>query len=126
MRSSFPTTTDEVAAAVRIANNAGVPFTARGAGTGLSGGAIAAEGGLIIAMNKMNRILELDIENRCAVVEPGVVNLWISDAAEPHGVPLRARPVQPESMHHRRKCRREQRRPAHLKTRRHDEPCHGA
>ncbi len=81
----FPTTTDEVAAAVRIANNAGVPFTARGAGTGLSGGAIAAEGGVIIALNKMNRILELDIENRCAVVEPGVVNLWISDAAEPHG-----------------------------------------
>ena len=82
---AFPADAEQVSALVQLANRRRVPFIARGAGTGLSGGAIAAEGGLIIAMNKMNRVLEIDIENRRAVVEPGVVNLWITQAAEPRG-----------------------------------------
>jgi glycolate oxidase len=75
-----------VAASVRIARRHGVPVTARGAGTGLSGGAIPCEGGVVIVTTRMNRILELDVENRIAVVEPGVINLDISRAAEPHGL----------------------------------------
>jgi glycolate oxidase len=76
----------EVAAAVRIARRHGVPVTARGAGTGLSGGAIPCEGGVVITTARMNRILELDVENRLAVVEPGVINLDITRAAEPYGL----------------------------------------
>jgi glycolate oxidase len=82
----LPESAEQVAAAVRIARTHGVPVTARGAGTGLSGGAIPCEGGVVIVTSRMNRILELDAENRLAVVEPGVINLDISRAAEPHGL----------------------------------------
>ncbi len=75
-----------VAKAVRIARKHGVTVTARGAGTGLSGGAIPCEGGVVIVTTRMNRILELDPANRIAVVEPGVINLDISRAAAPHGL----------------------------------------
>ena len=81
----LPNSTEEVAAVVKYANRVGAPFTARGAGTGLSGGAMALAGGILIGLNRMNRILELDIKNERAVVEPGVVNLWITEAATPHG-----------------------------------------
>ena len=81
----LPDTAEQVSEVVKYANRVGAPFTARGAGTGLSGGAMALAGGIIIALNRMNRILEIDIENQRAVVEPGVVNLWITDAATPHG-----------------------------------------
>ncbi|MDA1190190.1 MAG: FAD-binding protein [Candidatus Poribacteria bacterium] len=81
----FPDTTAHVSQIVKYANAKKIPFLARGAGTGLSGGALAGFGGIIIAMNRMNRILKLDIENRRAVVEPGVVNLWITNAATQHG-----------------------------------------
>src|SRR5690242_7111788 len=74
----FPRTTGEVSAIVRIAQEAGVPFVGRGAGTGLSGGAIPREGGIMVAFARMNRILELDLENERAVVQPGVVNLDIT------------------------------------------------
>jgi glycolate oxidase len=82
----LPANAADVAAAVRIARKFGVPVTARGAGTGLSGGAIPCEGGVVITTARMNHILELDVENRLAVVEPGVINLDISRAAEPHGL----------------------------------------
>jgi glycolate oxidase len=82
----LPDSAEQVAAAVRIARNHGVPVTARGAGTGLSGGAIACEGGVVIVTTRMNRILEVDPENRLAVVEPGVINLDISRAVAPHGL----------------------------------------
>jgi glycolate oxidase len=82
----LPASAEQVAAAVRAARRHGVPVTARGAGTGLSGGAIPCEGGVVITTTRMNRILELDVENRLAVVEPGVINLDISRAAEPHGL----------------------------------------
>lgn len=76
----FPKTTDEVAQIVRVANEYRIPFLPRGAGTGLSGGALAVEGGIVIEMQRMNRILSVDQENRIAVVQPGVVNLHISQA----------------------------------------------
>lgn len=74
----FPRSTAEVSAIVKIAAEAGVPVVGRGAGTGLSGGAIPVEGGIMIAFARMNRILELDLANERAVLQPGVVNLDIS------------------------------------------------
>ena len=82
----LPDSAQQVAAAVRIARRHGAPVTARGAGTGLSGGAIPCDGGVLIVTARMNRILELDAENALAVVEPGVINLDISRAAAPHGL----------------------------------------
>lgn len=82
---AFPRNTAEVAALVKLAEEFGVPFVGRGAGTGLSGGAIPREGGLMIAFARMNRILELDLENERAVVQPGVVNLDITLAVQGSG-----------------------------------------
>src|SRR3954454_5390911 len=81
----FPKTTAEVAAIVRAAHEFDVPFVGRGAGTGLSGGAIPREGGITIAFARMNRILEIDLENERAVVQPGVVNLDITLAVQDSG-----------------------------------------
>ncbi|HSF32533.1 MAG TPA: FAD-linked oxidase C-terminal domain-containing protein [Candidatus Tectomicrobia bacterium] len=81
----FPTSTPQVAEVVRLANRAQVPFVARGGGTGLSGGALAVEGGIMIALTKLNRILEIDLANQRAVVQPGVVNLWITQAVSAQG-----------------------------------------
>ena len=64
---------------MRLASSAGFPVVARGAGTGLSGGAISPEGGVVVAFARMNRILEVDAENMRAVVQPGVVNQTLSD-----------------------------------------------
>jgi len=74
----FPTSTDQVSAVVRLAAAEGLPFVARGAGTGLSGGCLPAEGGLVISLMRMNRVLEVDYDNQLAVVEPGLVNLHLS------------------------------------------------
>ena len=82
----LPEDAEGVAKAVRIARKHRVPVTARGAGTGLSGGAIPCEGGVVIVTTRMNRILELDPENRIAVVEPGVINLDISRSTAPYGL----------------------------------------
>ncbi|MBN9494874.1 FAD-binding oxidoreductase, partial [bacterium] len=71
---AFPAGTDEVAGVVRVCNQLGVPITPRGAGTGLSGGAVPAKRGVVIATARMNRILEVDPVDRVAVVEPGVAN----------------------------------------------------
>ena len=76
----------EVVATVRLCHEAGVPFVARGSGTSLSGGSVPIEHGVVIALNRMSRILRLDPVDRVAVVEPGVINLDISAAAEPHGL----------------------------------------
>ena len=81
----FPTTAGDVAAIVRIAAEHHAPFVARGAGTGLSGGALPLEGGIMLAFARMNRILEIDVENERAVVQPGVVNLDVTLAAEGAG-----------------------------------------
>ena len=76
----FPDTTKDVSKIVKIANEYQVPFVARGSGTGLSGGALPTNGGVVIAMNRMNRILEVDFENQQATIETGVVNLLLSQA----------------------------------------------
>ncbi len=81
----FPTSVEQVSAIVRLANREGLPFVARGAGTGLSGGCLPAEGGLVISLMRMNRVLEVDYDNQIAVVEPGLVNLHLSWAVGPKG-----------------------------------------
>ncbi|MGA3259071.1 MAG: FAD-linked oxidase C-terminal domain-containing protein [Bryobacteraceae bacterium] len=81
----FPRTAAEVGALVRIANQFGMPIVGRGAGTGLSGGAIPRQGGMMIAFARMNHILNLDLANERAVVEPGVVNLDVTVAVERDG-----------------------------------------
>jgi glycolate oxidase len=81
----LPRSTEEVVAVVKLANRVGVPFVPRGAGTGLSGGTLAEDTAIVIALTRMNRILEVDVPNRVALVEAGVVNLWISNAVAPRG-----------------------------------------
>jgi glycolate oxidase len=82
----FPETTAEVAAAVIIANAYGVPVVPRGSGTGLAGGTVPVRGGVVVALTRMNRILELDPRDRIAVVQPGVINLALQDACAPLGL----------------------------------------
>ncbi|HYF00195.1 MAG TPA: FAD-linked oxidase C-terminal domain-containing protein, partial [Planctomycetota bacterium] len=82
---AFPDTTEEVAALVRACAKRDVPFLARGAGTGLSGGAVAV-GSLVISTARMNRILEIDAKNRQAWVQPGVVNAHLSKAVASLGL----------------------------------------
>ena len=81
----FPRTTEEVVLLVRFANRHGLPIVGRGAGTGLSGGALAPCGGLMIVFSRMKRILEIDLKNLRAVVEPGVVNLDLTKEVEHAG-----------------------------------------
>jgi glycolate oxidase len=79
-------TAPEVVQAVRICHREGVPFVARGSGTSLSGGSLPVEGGIVIALNRLNRVLSVDPDTRTAVVEPGVINQNVSVAAAPHGL----------------------------------------
>jgi glycolate oxidase len=81
----FPRTTEDVVALVRLAREHDLPIVGRGAGTGLSGGAIPRAGGIMIAFARMNRILDIDIPNERATVQPGVVNLDITLAVQPFG-----------------------------------------
>ena len=81
-----PGTAREVAAAVRIARECGEPVVPRGAGTGLCGGAVPARGGMVVSFARMNRVLELDIRNRRARVQPGLINLELSAAVAAQGV----------------------------------------
>jgi glycolate oxidase len=71
---ALPQNTAEVARIVRLANQENIPLVPRGAGTGLTGGAVAAHGGIVLSMERMNQILELDQANRLAVVQPGLIN----------------------------------------------------
>jgi glycolate oxidase len=77
---------DEVIETVRACHAARVPFMARGSGTSLSGGAVPVEDGIVIALNRMNRVLRFDPDARVAIVEPGVVNLAVTALAAPHGL----------------------------------------
>jgi glycolate oxidase len=79
-------TADEVAGVVRLCHRLGVPFVARGSGTSLSGGSLPVPGGIVIALNRMNRVLHIDPDTRTAVVEPGVINLDVTRRATPHGL----------------------------------------
>ena len=82
----LPNSTEEVSRIVKLCDRAKVPFIPRGAGTSLSGGANPAEGGVIIAFSKMDRILSVDTQNRYAVVEAGLVNAWLSRAVSRDGL----------------------------------------
>ncbi len=82
----FPSSTEEVSHVVKLAALHNIPIVGRGAGTGLSGGALARSGGIMIAFARMNRILELDIENQRAIVQPGVINLGLTRAVEHAGL----------------------------------------
>src|SRR5438445_6571184 len=79
----LPDTAEEVRAVVRACHDAGVPWVARGSGTGLSGGALPVEDGVLIALTRLRRILEVDLHNQRVVAEPGVTNVEISRAVAP-------------------------------------------
>ena len=81
----LPESAEQAAAVVRLCRGAHVPIVPRGSGTGLIGGAMAPQGGVMVSMTRMNRILEVDIANRCATVEPGLINLWLSNATRERG-----------------------------------------
>src|SRR6266496_6364675 len=81
----LPETAKQVAAIVAAGAQAGVPYVARGSGTGLSGGALPRADGVLVVTAKMRRVIDVDPVNRRAVVEPGVTNLAVSQAAQPFG-----------------------------------------
>jgi glycolate oxidase len=81
----LPKTTDEVAAAVKVCNQFQVPFVARGAGTGLSGGALPIADSVLIVTATMNQILAIDLDNQRVVVQPGVINNWVTQAVSGAG-----------------------------------------
>jgi len=81
----FPRTTQDVAAIVRICNETGVPFLPRGAGTSLAGGCLPVGGGVMIVLTRMKEIVEINLRDRYAVVQPGVVNVWLTNALKGTG-----------------------------------------
>lgn len=80
-----PLSTAEVSQIVSLANDLEIPVTARGAGTGMAGGAVPVRGGIVLDMSSMNRIIEIDIDNLQVIVEPGVVHEHLNEALKPHG-----------------------------------------
>src|SRR5437870_12134658 len=80
----FPTSTEETSEVLRLLSREGVSFAPRGAGTGLSGGALAIDRGVVIELARMRKILRVDPENRLAVVQTGLVNAHLSRAAAPY------------------------------------------
>lgn len=82
----FPGTTAQVSEILKLANQYGVPIVPRGAGSGLTGGALATRGGLMLVMTRFNRIVEIDADNLLAVVEPGVVTSQLNLAVQPYGL----------------------------------------
>ena len=82
----IPETVEQVQETLRLCAANDVPVVARGAGTGLSGGALPVSGGILLSMARFNRILDIDTQNRTARVQPGVTNLSVSKAAGPHGL----------------------------------------
>jgi glycolate dehydrogenase FAD-linked subunit len=82
----FPTSSAEVAGVLRVASERDVPVTARGSGTGLSGAAIPAAGGIVVCFDRMNRVLEIDTENHVAVVEPGVTLAQLDEVTASYGL----------------------------------------
>ena len=80
-----PLSTAEVSMVVELAAAERVPVTARGAGTGLAGGAVAVRGGIVLDLSGMNRILEMDLANLAVVVEPGVIQARLNERLRPYG-----------------------------------------
>ena len=81
----FPNSTEQIVAIVKACGELGVPFVPRGAGTSLAGGCLPIGGGVMIGLAKMKRILEVNYRDRYAVIEPGVVNLWLTNHLKPQG-----------------------------------------
>jgi glycolate oxidase len=81
----LPDGVEQVAAVVKAATEANVPVVPRGSGTGLAGGAVPAEGGIVLSLARLNRILKIDLENQVAVVEPGVINVEVTKAVAENG-----------------------------------------
>ncbi len=82
----FPESEDQVSRVLALCHRHRVPVTPRGAGVGFSGGCVPSRGGVVLALTRMNRILEIDPDNLVAVVEPGVVTQELQDAANRHGL----------------------------------------
>lgn len=81
----FPRTTEQVAAVVRLCNQHEVPFLPRGAGTSLAGGCLPVGGGVMVVLTRMKQIVEINLRDRYAVVQPGVVNIWLTNALKGTG-----------------------------------------
>ena len=81
----FPRTTEQVAAVVRLCNESGISYLPRGAGTSLAGGCLPVGGGVMIVLTRMKEILEINLRDRYAVVQPGVVNVWLTNALKGTG-----------------------------------------
>jgi glycolate oxidase len=82
---ALPVRAEQVQEIVRLCRAARVPIVPRGSGTGLIGGAMAPQGGVMVSLNRMASILEVDLPNRCATVQPGLINLWLSNAVRERG-----------------------------------------
>src|SRR5262245_48561035 len=81
----LPPRAEQVREVVKACRRASTPVVPRGSGTGLIGGAMAPRGGVMVSTTRMNRILDVDLPNRCATVEPGLINLWLSNAVRERG-----------------------------------------
>src|SRR3569623_142728 len=81
----FPTSTEQVVAVVKLCNELDIPFVPRGAGTSLAGGCLPIGGGVMITLTRMKRIVEINLRDRYAIVEPGLVNLHLTQALKGTG-----------------------------------------
>ena len=81
----LPLRAEQVQAVVKLCRRARVPIVPRGSGTGLIGGAMAAQGGVMVSTTRMAAVLDVDLPNRCATVQPGLINLWLSQATREGG-----------------------------------------
>src|SRR5262249_23445899 len=82
---ALPRTTAQGQAVVKLCRRENLPVVPRGSGTGLIGGAMAPRGGVMVSVNRMDSVLEVDLPNRCAVVQPGLINLWLTKAISERG-----------------------------------------
>jgi glycolate oxidase len=82
---ALPTSAEQVQAIVRVCRREKIPIVPRGSGTGLIGGAMAPRGGVMVSTTRMTAILDVDLANRCATVEPGLINLWLTNAVSERG-----------------------------------------
>jgi glycolate dehydrogenase FAD-linked subunit len=81
----LPTSTQQVSEVVKVCHAEGIPVVPRGSGTGLSAGALPVSDGIVLGLSRMREILEVDLENERAIVQPGVLNLWVTQRVAPHG-----------------------------------------
>src|SRR5262245_7188965 len=91
----FPISTEQIVRIVQLCNDLDIPFLPRGSGTSLAGGCLAVGGGVVISLTRMKKILEVNYRDRYAVVEPGVVNLWLTNHLKPQGYHFAPDPSSP-------------------------------